>query len=201
MDTYLDWAEKVLCFGEDNMECIEREKYDTKLTWLHDFKPYLKEWRTMLDMLNAAKNDVKINGLRRVSAKRFKKAVSDLNTKTSRLKQLKREIIEYLNEESAVIDDPKPWLGCSDIIESIFGKYKNFSAKTPMKEVGRAVLTMPVFTSEISLEEVKIAMENVSSQDVNIWLDENIGDTLFAKRKRAYNSINMNTKSSVIKLP
>lgn len=200
LDSYLDWAEKMLCFGKVNMECIEREKYDSKLAWLHDFKPYLKEWRTMLDMLNAAKDDVKINGLRKESAKRFKKAISELNTSTTRLQQLKREIIEYLNEESADIDDPKPWLGCSDIIESIFGKYKNFSAKTPMKEVGRAVLTMPVFTSEITLEEVKMAMENVSTQDVNNWLGLNIGDTLFAKRKRAYNSINKNTKSSVMKL-
>ncbi len=190
LDSYLDWAEKVLCFGEVNMECIEREKYDSKLAWLHDFKPYLKEWRTMLDMLNAAKDDVKINGLRRESAKRFKKTISGLNTKTKRLQQLKREIIEYLKEESTDIDNTKPWLGCSDIIESIFGKYKNFSAKTPMKEVGRTVLTMPVFTSEISLEEVKVVMENVSTQDVNNWLDQNIGDTLFAKRKRAYNSIN-----------
>lgn len=172
------------------MESIEREKYDSKLAWLHDFKPYMKEWRTMLDMLNAAKDDVKINGLRRESAKRFKKAISELDLRTTRLQQLKREIIEYLNEESADINDPKPWLGCSDIIESIFGKYKNFSAKTPMKEVGRAVLTMPVFTSEISLEEVKRAMENVSTRDVNNWLGQNIGDTLFAKRKRAYNSIN-----------
>ncbi len=189
LDSYLDWAEKVLCFGEVNMESIEREKYDSKLSWLHDFKPYLKEWRTMLDMLNAAKDDIKTNGLRRESAKSFKKATSDLNTRTKRLQQLKREIIEYLNKECADIDDSKPWLGCSDIIESIFGKYKNYSAKTPMKEVGRAVLTMPVFTSEISLEEVKIAMENVSTQDVNNWLGQNIGDTLFAKRKRAYNSI------------
>ena len=117
------------------------------------------------------------------------------------MQQLKREIIEYLKKESAGIDGQKPWLGSSDIIESIFGKYKNFSAKTPMKEVGRTVLTMPVFTSEISLEEVKVAMENVSTQDVNDWLGKNIGDTLFAKRKRAYNSINNNTKSSVIKFP
>ena len=53
---------------------------------------------------------------------------------------------------------------------------------------------MPVFTSEITLEEVKMAMENVSTQDVNNWLGLNIDDTLFAKRKRAYNSINKNTK-------
>ena len=189
-DTYLNWAEKVLSFGETNMERMEKEKYEAKLAWLDSFKPHLKEWRTMLDMLNAAKDEVKKNGLKKESAKRFKAAISALNTRTTRLQELKSEITNYLNEESVDIDDPEPWLGCSDIIESIFGKYKTFSAKTPMKEVGRAVLTMPVFTSEISLEEVKMAMENVTMQDVNNWLFQNIGETLFAKRKRAYNSIN-----------
>ena len=72
--------------------------------------------------------------------------------------------------------------------------------KHQCKEIGRAVLTMPVFTSEITLEEVKMAMENVSTQDGNNWLGLNIGDTLFAKRKRAYNSMNKNTNSSVMKL-
>ena len=190
LDSYLNWAGKVLCFGETNTERMEKEKYDAKLAWLYAFKPHLQEWRTMLDMLNAAKDEVKKNGIRKKSAKRFKSAISGLNTSTTRLRELKSEIANYLNEESVDIDDPEPWLGCTDIIESIFGKYKTFSAKTPMKEVGRAVLTMPVFTSEISLEEVKMAMENVSMQDVSKWLFQNIGDTLFAKRKRAYNSIN-----------
>jgi len=36
LDSYLDWAEKVLCFGKVNMECIEREKYDSKLAWLSE---------------------------------------------------------------------------------------------------------------------------------------------------------------------
>ena len=38
-----------------------------------------------------------------------------------------------------------------------------------------------VFISEISLEEVKIAMENISTQDVNIWLGqrEEIGEEIF----------------------
>ena len=43
----------------------------------------------------------------------------------------------------------EPMLGCSDIIESIIGKYKSFSAKTPMKEIGKTVLTIPVFTTDI----------------------------------------------------
>lgn len=51
-----------------------------------------------------------------------------------------------------------------------------------MKEVGKAVLTMPIFTSDIDPAEVKEAMETITEQDVKDWLNENIGESLFAKR-------------------
>jgi hypothetical protein len=55
-----------------------------------------------------------------------------------------------------------------------------------MKEVGKAVLTMPVFTSSINLLEVKEAMESVSDKDLKKWLNENIGQSLFSKRKEVF---------------
>ena len=55
-----------------------------------------------------------------------------------------------------------------------------------MKEVGKAVLTMPVFTSDVAVNEVKEAMESVSAKDVKLWLDENIGVSLFSKRKKVF---------------
>ncbi len=57
-----------------------------------------------------------------------------------------------------------------------------------MKEIGRAILTIPVFTSKINYDEVKNAMETISAQDVIDWQRKNIGTTLLAKRKIAFNS-------------
>ena len=51
-----------------------------------------------------------------------------------------------------------------------------------MKEVGKAVLTIPVFTSEITPEIIKKAMEETSAKDVNKWLKKKVGKTLFSKR-------------------
>ncbi|MFZ2653952.1 MAG: hypothetical protein WAX69_03485 [Victivallales bacterium] len=53
-----------------------------------------------------------------------------------RLRKLKKEIMDYIEEETAGIGDKQILLGSSDIIESVFGRYKEFSGKTPMKEVG-----------------------------------------------------------------
>jgi hypothetical protein len=55
-----------------------------------------------------------------------------------------------------------------------------------MKEVGKAVLTIPVFTSDVECDEVKAAMESVSAEDVKVWIDENIGKSLFVRRKQAF---------------
>ena len=60
-------------------------------------------------------------------------------------------------------------------------------------------MTMPVFASRVNAEEVKMAMESVSAEDVKTWLDKNIGESLFSKRKKAFSI--KRTKSSVKKFP
>ncbi|MFO7822045.1 MAG: hypothetical protein R6V56_08355 [Lentisphaeria bacterium] len=199
LQTHLDWADKMLRFEKQPMPAEQREKYDARMGWLKDFKPQLREWRTMLNMLEAAKYEIKTYGLRRDSRKYVDNALSQFRTSTRRLRTLRKEILQYVEQQTDGIQKDETFLGCSDIIESVIGKYKSFSAKTPMKEVGKAVLTIPVFTSEVTPQEVKEAMEQVSTRDLKNWLELNIGSTLFAKRKRAFNAVC--NKSSVKKIP
>jgi len=193
LNSHLNWAESVLAFaqkkGESGAGVPDWEKFEQKFGWLSELKPYLEEWRGMLNLLQAAKDEIKQNGLRMNSAQKYEEATREISLHTERLQDLREQAMEYMRLESAIVADEsqqnRPWLGSSDIIESIIGKYKNFAARTPMKEVGKAVLTMPVFTSDITECEVREAMKNVSTNDLREWLDKNVGDTLFAKRKRA----------------
>lgn len=184
LDAYVDWSEKILCLKAGDIRKNEREKYKIHLKWIQKFKHNILEWRTILDMLDQLKNEVKSNGFNVETKDKFIRSVSSFNLNTPRLIQIKQEIITYIEEECRNIDGVYP--GCSDIIESVLGKYKIFSGKSPMKEVGKAVLTMPVFTSNIDYKEVKTAMENTSANDVKQWLDDNIGESLFSMRKQAF---------------
>jgi hypothetical protein len=56
-----------------------------------------------------------------------------------------------------------------------------------MKEIGRAILTIPAFTNTIDYNEVKDAMETISAKEVAEWQKDNIRISLFAKRKQAFN--------------
>lgn len=198
LDAYIDWAEKVLAMDKNALKENEREKHEERLSWLPSFRRNIKEWRGMLDLVQALKNEVKSNGLRKETKTKFLKAITKIKLNTPRLETIKADIVEYIKKESAEMG-VQPHPGCSDIIESVLGKYKSFSERTPMKEIGKSILTIPVFTSDVNLTEVKKAMEAISTNDVNVWLGENVGESLFVRRKRAFS--HKKTKNTVKKFP
>jgi hypothetical protein len=46
-------------------------------------------------------------------------------------------MLQLVEQEAAKLPAGVTWLASSDIIESIFGHYKTFTARGPLKEVGR----------------------------------------------------------------
>ena len=104
-----------------------------------------------------------------------------------RVQNFKKQIIEFLSEEGAKIPDGQTFLGTSDIIESTFGKYKYFSSRNPLKEVGKMILTIPVFIGKKSSEYVKTALEIVKSDAVEQWAKDVFGQSNLSKRRQAFN--------------
>ncbi len=184
LDMYVKWAEMILCQNTQTLSSTGIKKFEDKLSWLVDYKADIKEWRTMLELLQITKHEIKSNGLSNKTLHTIKNAINKLKISGLRLNTMKAQTIEYIEHECQDIDGV--YCGCSDIIESIFGKYKNFSGKSPMKEIGRAILTIPAFTSSINYREVKLAMETISAPAVIKWQKDNIGQSLFSKRKEAF---------------
>lgn len=184
LDKFVDWAEKVLNCDKNKIN-VDCEKFVEYFGWLNDFQKELKEWRKFLEIIRIGKHEVKKYGLNRENANHFRKEVIKLNGRSKRAKQLIGDIFDFLHEQSKSISKGESLLGTSDIIESIFGKYKNFSARTAMKGVGKLLLTIPTFTSHLSLELIKKATESTSIQDLTNWINEIIGKSFFSKRKNA----------------
>ena len=173
----------------------QREKFEEVFGWVKDFEKDLTNWRAFLTVLNEAKHEVKSNGLSRKTSKHFQKKIKTMDLQDSTVKELRDGLVRFFEEETKKFDSNKTWLGTSDIIESIFGKYKVFSEKTPMVEIGKTILTIPVLVSRVSHGEVKEAMESISNRDLNEWIKNNLGESLFSKRKKAFR--NNKTKKGV----
>ncbi len=198
------WAEKILLGtiftqskrGRPSKKFHQqREKFEEVFGWVKGFDEDLTKWRAFLTVLNEAKDEVKSNGLSRKTSENFQEKIKDIDLQDSTVKGLKGGLISFFEEETKTFDSDKKWLGTSDIIESIFGKYKIFSEKTPMIEIGKAIVTIPVLVSKVSHPEVKDAMEAISNRDLNEWIKNNLGESLFSKRKKAFR--NIKTKNGV----
>jgi hypothetical protein len=55
-----------------------------------------------------------------------------------------------------------------------------------MKEVSKSILTIPIIASKVTSGEVKKAMETISSDKLYQWAKQNIGDSIFTKRKQVF---------------
>jgi len=164
---------------------VGRKRFQAKLGWLTDYREDIAFYAQLIEIVHVVEKQVKQNGLNQASQATFVESVEGMPL-TPRTQQFKKQIVEYLAHEGSMIPENKTLLATSDIIESIFGKYKLFSSERPLKEIGKMVLTIPVFTSEITSDLVKKAMESVSRTDVDEWSDRVFGQSTLSKRRTVF---------------
>jgi len=82
--------------------------------------------------------------------------------------------------------DNKKILISSDIIESAFGKYKNYVSLNPMAGVTNLILCISAFTASLTNNDIKKALESTTIYDIKEWTRKFIGKTLLQKRRDAF---------------
>lgn len=171
-------------YGEIILQVADkgRKRFQEKLGWVKDYQEDLKNYHQMLTLINLAFKQIKTSGLRRNSAQTFLKQVAPMVLSESSEK-LKNKIGEKLETSSCQIPENEIFLGTSDILESILGKYKIFSSRSPAKEVGKMLLTIPLCTIQLTAATVKEAMEKILICDLEDWSVSVIGQSMLSKSR------------------
>ena len=170
-------AAKLLGLGEEEA----RAWLEEKLGWLRDFRQEVGRYQRLLEAVELTQQEVKNHGLGRQTAARVFAQLRLEVRQDASLGDFLSELRGYLEEEGSKVPEGQSWLGTSDVIESLFGKYKWFGEKAPYAEVGASVLTLPLLTVDLTAELVHEAMVTVSVQDVRDWVAENVGPSTLSK--------------------
>jgi len=172
-----------------------RRTFLEKLGWVAAYKEELIMYAQMVDLITLVQEQVKQEGLDQASYQKFEKNIADISL-LPRTEGLAKAISAYLRTEGEQIIDQQTLLGTSDIIESVIGKYKYFSAGCSMQDIGKTILTIPVFTTQLTCELVKTAMESVQALDINKWADDLLGKSALSKRRTLSYAFENDTKST-----
>ena len=179
------WAEKILQ-GWDSL--TRKEKAELK--FVKKNKTLIKTMRQCYEIIAKFSAIFKTKGIQKVSLKLWEDEMK-LYKKEEKLSHKSKQFIsglnKYLKIQTETLPDIDQILCCSDVIESMFGKYKN----KLMKIMTDDVLQITAYTKKITLEEVENAMLSINTNAVLEWKKNNTTESKFAllSKKRKLNKM------------
>jgi hypothetical protein len=160
------WAEKILA-NEPVLPPAVRQKTG----WLFEHREFLEDLGCLRQMVTQLLSMLKCQGACTKSLDAAQVFLSKtLENASARVQSIGKKIEGYLQVlGSKITDDETAYLCCSDIIESLFGKFKYaLNPANPSKITERALI-IPYFCGSLDGKEVKIALENVTNEQVKNW--------------------------------
>lgn len=193
-DKIIKWSRAALNLIDNKLNDIEQTQYlleyfetdaldriRKELSWISDYSELINELSEIDHAMKQVEKEFKYNGL---SSQSFKKCRKELQKMTSNNgKKIKEDLIFKIDQQMTLLPNIDVVLFSSDILESVFGRYKNRVSENPMASITCLMLIIAAFTCDLTQERVKQSMENVKMIDIKTWSKENVGISLFEKRK------------------
>ena len=177
-----DWCEKTLILIQGDRQ-IDPDAYK-QLKWLLDYELFIKELSALNKTINQIEKVLKHRGLSSESKNECENILENINSEMGLY--FKAEFKKYIQEMELLVPGHRKILITSDIIESAFGKYKNYTSSNPMAGMTNLILCLSAFTAVLTEQNIKEALENTTINDIKVWTKKFVGKTLLQKRREAF---------------
>lgn len=184
-------------WGDKTLRLIENHKLNEleleKVTFLLSYKEFVIDTLLILNTLNLIQQKLKIKHFNQIQVKECLLELEKLKSMRGLL--IAEKMRDYFEITMAKLDINGQVVCSSDIIESCFGKYKEVVKLNKTIGVTDICLSISCLTNNGEIEQLKAALESTKKEDLKIWRDENIGESLFKKRTTLYNEKRGNKKN------
>jgi hypothetical protein len=178
------WGSKIITIL-DNTQMAEKER--ELLSWVGKLKPFIMEMQNIMSTVEKVSVLLKHNGLNQKTRKACLKILKS-SPKSTKQKIFNALFIEYLDNNMEKRTAKKETLMCtSDIIETVFGRYKNELNQNPVNGITDMALIIPAMTSSLSEDEIMKAIDKYTTKQIIQWQTDNLCDSLSVKRNEFYN--------------
>jgi hypothetical protein len=187
----IDWGIRLLQFFDSekikNLTTADR----AKIEWITQYRFSLSNYQHFKEICEHALDLVHEEGYFLNGAEEFCKRVEYLSAskeKDLRLINFKDKIKAILQKECEKIPYGAHYLGSSEILESLFGKFKYIEDNQASSGLSSLVLSIPALVGKLDESIVRGALETTSCFDIDEWIKENMGQTFLSQRRKALGS-------------
>jgi len=201
---FIRWGWKVTQYLESQrpeLEPEEKKRLEEKLGWVREYRAELVEWRELMELVEGTEKFVREKGFYKESHLWLEKELTP-EVLSERNGRVKKALLEYVKDESGKAQPEERLVGSSEVIESVFGKYKSLIKDQAESGMTGMLLSLGALVSSTSVEVVKKALETVKTKRVLDWCRENLGKTVQAKKRKIFsNPIMAEQKLDQLRLP
>ena len=194
VDLLINWALNVFQYWKKkDFSLISSIPGEGKRRFLSEFSSLLRledvvdTYSGILFVYNSAKKLLTEKGLHRKSLQDWLQLTKNYPT-FPEIQSSIQQVSQYLIIEAQKIPRALTLPTRSDIIESLFAQYKNFSSSSPYKEINEMILSLVLFTTKFTIDKILEALESITINDVKTWIKERFNQSFLSKRQQAFSN-------------
>lgn len=185
----LNWADRILAILEglpgSAPSWATPERLEEKLGWLRKFRTDLTEWRQWQTIMDATVGFVGSEGLHEKTAILLSRKLRPPREAIGE-RRLAAELIKFVRKQASKAKPGERLPGSTEVLESCFGRFKTLERDQSKGGFTSLLLGFGMSFATATIESVSDAMHRVPTAKVWEWCAENLGQTLFSKRKEAF---------------
>ncbi len=151
-----------------------------KIKWILKYEDFILKLNGEQVLINTVNKLLKNNGLSNEIIVKAKQIINQSSVEEG----LKKYLLDYLERNKAKLPDLEKIICSSDIIESIFGKFKYSTSKSPNGAITEGCLSVANYGKKFEIIEIKNAMEETRVVDIKKWRAENLPVSMQQKKRR-----------------
>lgn len=192
--TLFNWATMVLYHlntpASSAREGITEERLKEKLSWLLGYASDLELWNKCQEVIDCSLSVVNLQGLSANTCELVEQSLTQNNpswrTEDCSATRIAVQLIDWIKQSSAKLkDNERAWLS-TEILESLFGKFKQVEQQQSKGGFTRVIAVIPTLCIKATQQIVRKAFQAVNSPQTRKWLEGSLGKTLNARRNAAY---------------
>jgi hypothetical protein len=187
----LEWADGVLDIlrqpPDKVLNWVTPARLHAKLGWLTEFGDVVSEWSHWQQVVNISVEHVNRYGISRNTRKQLKQALPRPFMHDS-TEQLANDLLSFVATQGKQTKPGEQFPGSTEVLESCFGKMKVLEKQQSRGGFTNLVISFGALLADLTSETVEAAMKLSGTRDVYRWCKEQLGETVFAKRKLAFDA-------------
>jgi hypothetical protein len=189
---YMNLA-SVLRWGRAILALIDRDGGDGTVSarakarygWMEEFRAAIHEWSRWEATVRCAVSFIRTHGLSRECESKLTTALSS-RPMDERDFALETELIEFARSQSEGTDPHEHLVGSTEIVESLFGKWKTLERQESNSGITSLVLSLGAMLGSWDDFRIQQALEQTPVKNVEDWCQKHLPQSVQSQRKLAF---------------